>query len=194
MQRSVGVLRALKQYAAISSRTGMNSAVSSLLMRPNLVARPAICAATFQLRNLSSSSMFHLTKPPRSLLPLRPFSSTSNPGVDATKKEGEKYSSEVTAQMHEKISKAEGAKINPGCPYYEHETTLPHPVWSKDQLESVRVTHLPVQRISDGLAYSFIRGIRFMFDTFSGYHFMRQVSGCGLNHQKRVCMCLCLLG
>nr|XP_039255749.1 alternative oxidase, mitochondrial-like isoform X1 [Styela clava] len=46
---------------------------------------------------------------------------------------------------------------------------LPHPVWSTEELESVRITHKPPVTRVDKLAYFTVSTLRKGFDLFSGY-------------------------
>ncbi|XP_033105835.1 alternative oxidase, mitochondrial-like isoform X2 [Anneissia japonica] len=48
---------------------------------------------------------------------------------------------------------------------------LPHPIWSKDEVQSVIVTHKEPEERSDKLAYYAVQMTRFGFDTFSGFSF-----------------------
>ncbi|XP_059139478.1 uncharacterized protein LOC131927717 [Physella acuta] len=47
--------------------------------------------------------------------------------------------------------------------------TLPHPIWTEDQLHSVEITHKPPEGIVDKLAYGTVQLLRGGFDVFSGF-------------------------
>lgn len=49
------------------------------------------------------------------------------------------------------------------------EYTLPHPIWSHDEVESVTVTHRRPVGFTDHLAYYSVAAMRLFFDIFSGY-------------------------
>ena len=51
----------------------------------------------------------------------------------------------------------------------EHEWTLPPPIWSDKEVDSVEVTHRPPKSISDRLAYYSVMALRSSFDLASGY-------------------------
>ena len=51
----------------------------------------------------------------------------------------------------------------------DNEYTLPHPIWSKEEAQGVEVTHREPKGFTDKLAYLTVSGMRFGFDTFSGY-------------------------
>lgn len=50
-----------------------------------------------------------------------------------------------------------------------HEAALPHPIWNRDQVSSVQITHKPPQGAVDRLAYIGVKTLRLGFDVFSGY-------------------------
>ncbi|CAH1791596.1 unnamed protein product [Owenia fusiformis] len=47
--------------------------------------------------------------------------------------------------------------------------TLPHPIWSTDELEKVEITHNPPKGIVEHLAYWNVQTLRRSFDFFSGF-------------------------
>lgn len=49
--------------------------------------------------------------------------------------------------------------------------TLPHPIWSEEQLYDVKITHKPPQGIVDKMAFSTVKLLRGGFDVFSGFIF-----------------------
>jgi len=51
----------------------------------------------------------------------------------------------------------------------EHEFTLPHPIWSHDEADSVKITHRAPKSLSDRLAYFAVMTMRTGFDLGSGY-------------------------
>ena len=51
----------------------------------------------------------------------------------------------------------------------EHEYTLPHPIWSEQEVDSVKVNHLKAKTFSDKLAYFCVLTMRTAFDLGSGY-------------------------
>jgi len=51
----------------------------------------------------------------------------------------------------------------------DHEFTLPHPIWSSDEVDSVKVTHRNPKGLSDRLAYFAVLTMRTVFDFGSGY-------------------------
>ncbi|CAK8697525.1 uncharacterized protein LOC143456429 [Clavelina lepadiformis] len=46
---------------------------------------------------------------------------------------------------------------------------LPHPIWSNEEVESVKVTHRPPQTKVDKMAFYTVKALRQSFDVFSGY-------------------------
>lgn len=61
---------------------------------------------------------------------------------------------------------------------------LPHPIWHKEFLETVAITHVPRKKLVDSLAYWTIQAIRFNFDWMSGWMFGKPSTATALN---RVC-------
>jgi len=53
-------------------------------------------------------------------------------------------------------------------PKYE-KYTMPNAIWTKEQVDSVRITHLPPEVFADKLAYAVCKTLRVIWDTFSGY-------------------------
>lgn len=51
----------------------------------------------------------------------------------------------------------------------EWENPFQHPVWSKEEAESVAITHKPPKDISDRLALSTVKLLRFSFDVLAGF-------------------------
>eukprot|EP00039_Didymoeca_costata_P000392 m.45371 g.45371 ORF g.45371 m.45371 type:complete len:345 (+) comp10238_c0_seq1:182-1216(+) len=51
----------------------------------------------------------------------------------------------------------------------EEDYVLMHPVYSQEELDSVSITHRDPKGISDWFAYTAVRGLRFGFDTLTGY-------------------------
>ena len=51
----------------------------------------------------------------------------------------------------------------------EHEFTLPPPIWSHDEADSVKITHRAPKSLSDRLAYFAVMTMRTGFDLGSGY-------------------------
>ncbi|KAK7092901.1 uncharacterized protein [Littorina saxatilis] len=47
--------------------------------------------------------------------------------------------------------------------------TLPHPIWSEDQLHDVQITHTPPEGFVDKLAFFSVKMLRGGFDIFSGF-------------------------
>ncbi|CAI8021369.1 Alternative oxidase, mitochondrial, partial [Geodia barretti] len=47
--------------------------------------------------------------------------------------------------------------------------TLPHPVWSEEELNSVQITHTPPEKPVDTAAYYSVQMLRTGFDLLSGY-------------------------
>ncbi|XP_071165081.1 uncharacterized protein [Mytilus edulis] len=47
---------------------------------------------------------------------------------------------------------------------------LPHPIWSEEELHSVKVTHKPPEGIVDRMAYYSVKVMRKTFDTLSGFN------------------------
>ncbi|CAI8020162.1 Alternative oxidase, mitochondrial [Geodia barretti] len=47
--------------------------------------------------------------------------------------------------------------------------TLPHPVWSEEELNSVQITHTPLEKPVDTAAYYSVQMLRTGFDLLSGY-------------------------
>lgn len=54
----------------------------------------------------------------------------------------------------------------PNCNY-----TLPHPVWTREYAENVKITAQPKANFGDYVASFVVRCLRFNFDYVSGYHF-----------------------
>lgn len=54
----------------------------------------------------------------------------------------------------------------------DHEEVLPHPLWTKDELNMIKATHRHPEGLIDWLAYLTIRAIRFNFDWMSGWNRM----------------------
>jgi len=53
--------------------------------------------------------------------------------------------------------------------------TLPHPIWSKEEVESVKVTHRTPSGVTDHLAYLSVNTVRLAFDILSGYKVQRKI-------------------
>merc|ERR1719510_1508233 len=51
----------------------------------------------------------------------------------------------------------------------QDEFTLPHPIWSAEEVDSVKITHNEPVGIVDHLAYYHVLALRWSFDLFSGY-------------------------
>ena len=51
----------------------------------------------------------------------------------------------------------------------QDENTLPHPIWSETEVDSVQITHQKPVTISDKLAYFCVMVLRKSFDMVSGY-------------------------
>jgi len=47
--------------------------------------------------------------------------------------------------------------------------TMPHPIWTKDEVEGIEVSHRKPEGVSDRLAYAACMALRFGFDLASGY-------------------------
>lgn len=50
-----------------------------------------------------------------------------------------------------------------------HEHTLPHPIWSEQEVDSVKITHKEPKIFSDKLAFWSVMTMRTSFDLLSGY-------------------------
>jgi len=55
------------------------------------------------------------------------------------------------------------------------EYLLPHPIWSKDEVERVTVTHQKPKGVSDNCAYYTVQTMRKSFDLLSGYTVGKQL-------------------
>jgi len=51
----------------------------------------------------------------------------------------------------------------------EEDYTLPHPIWTNEEMDQVEVTHRKPEGITDNLAYLCVGALRLSFDLFSGY-------------------------
>lgn len=49
------------------------------------------------------------------------------------------------------------------------DNPMPHEVWSKDELESVQLTHVPAKDLTDKVSYGLSQIVRFVFDKATGY-------------------------
>lgn len=49
--------------------------------------------------------------------------------------------------------------------------SLPHPIWSEEQLHDVKITHKPPEGILDRMAYATVKLLRGGFDIFSGFSY-----------------------
>ena len=58
--------------------------------------------------------------------------------------------------------------IDKSRPKFE-DYVLPHTIWTKEQLESIEITHKKPQRLSDKLAYLSVGIMRFTWDLSTGY-------------------------
>lgn len=56
-----------------------------------------------------------------------------------------------------------------------HEASLPHPIWTSDQLNSVKITHKPPEGLVDRFAFLCVKTLRLGFDVFSGYLFRKKL-------------------
>lgn len=54
-----------------------------------------------------------------------------------------------------------------GAPQAEY--TLPHTIWSDKELTGVEITHVPLEKTIDRVAYTAVQSMRTAFDFFSGY-------------------------
>lgn len=52
---------------------------------------------------------------------------------------------------------------------YQKSYTLPHPIWTKEEVDNIEITHVPPGTYVDKLAYISVQSLRFLFDIFSGY-------------------------
>lgn len=55
--------------------------------------------------------------------------------------------------------------------HFKDNYTLPHPVWSKEELEAVAVKHVPPQGFVEHLAYYLMKCLKVGFDVASGFKF-----------------------
>jgi hypothetical protein len=46
---------------------------------------------------------------------------------------------------------------------------LPHEIYSKEELQAIKITHKKFETWHDRVAYAAVRTLRFGFDTFTGY-------------------------
>ena len=53
--------------------------------------------------------------------------------------------------------------------------TLPHPIWSREETENVKVTHRTPSGVTDHLAYLSVNAVRLAFDILSGYKIQRRI-------------------
>jgi phospholipase C len=51
----------------------------------------------------------------------------------------------------------------------QHEFTLPHPIWSENEVDRVQITHRKPENMSDRMAYYSVLTLRTSFDLASGY-------------------------
>ncbi|XP_077996929.1 alternative oxidase, mitochondrial-like [Glandiceps talaboti] len=98
--------------------------------------------------------------------------SDSNNGLSQDrKKELEKKFSDTDFQ-HFRIAHKEKTDADVGKILYdEREATLPHPIWSPEELHEIRITHKKPEGIVDNMAYYSVQLLRLCFDVFSGYKF-----------------------
>ena len=66
--------------------------------------------------------------------------------------------------------------------------TLPHPVWSKEENESVEVNHREPGGVADRCAYYLVMLMRTGFDVFSGYTFKHQFG----TIDEKACLTRCI--
>lgn len=55
------------------------------------------------------------------------------------------------------------------CYTNEAQHVLPHPIWSQEAMNGIRVTHCRPEKLVDKLAYGSVKAMRSAFDVLSGY-------------------------
>ncbi|XP_062519366.1 uncharacterized protein LOC134194459 isoform X2 [Corticium candelabrum] len=92
-------------------------------------------------------------------------------------REGIRCFSQISANepKHFAAEKNEDANKSQGS------TVFPHPIWSAEDVHSVKVTHTEPKTSSDKLAYWSVQLLRFNFDLFSGFKFGKRHEGKWLN-------------
>ena len=81
---------------------------------------------------------------------------------------------EAAAKVSEVILEpVTAAEEGAACPMVlsqvEDDYTLPHPIWTTEQMTKVSVTHRLTESTIDTLAYYVIKTMRFNFDLFTGW-------------------------
>ena len=58
--------------------------------------------------------------------------------------------------------------VDKSRPKYE-DYTMPHAIWTREELDNIQITHKPPERRADKLAYFIVRTMRTVWDVSTGY-------------------------
>eukprot|EP00753_Platysulcus_tardus_P007506 PLAT1524.1.p1 GENE.PLAT1524.1~~PLAT1524.1.p1 ORF type:complete len:309 (+),score=129.01 PLAT1524.1:46-927(+) len=75
---------------------------------------------------------------------------------------------------HVRHPRSEEKKLAAAAAASSGDYLLPHPIWSKEEVEAVSVTHTPPEGFRDKAAYATVRAMKTCFDVASGFAFGRR--------------------